>query len=89
MSNIRSLERSLKALANRKRLQIMQYLKKNRSASVGIIAQAIRLSFKGTSKHLRVLAGAGIVEERKRGIYVLYRLSLKQEEPVKKVLGLF
>jgi len=88
MRDIRNLEHILKALANRKRLQIVQHLKKKGSSSVGEIAKTIHLSVHGTSKHMQILRTAGIVTDRKRGIYVAYRLSLKKEELVKKVIGL-
>ncbi len=50
----RELEKQLKALANRRRLAILKYLKSKREASVGDIAEEINLSFKSTSKHLAV-----------------------------------
>ncbi len=43
---MKELERTLKALANRRRLAIIQHLKKNREAKVSDIAEAIKLSVK-------------------------------------------
>ncbi len=86
--NYRKLEKQLKAVSNARRLYILAFLKKQKGATVGEIAEAARLSGEGASQHLRILKMAGIVEHRKRGLYVNYRLSLKQEEPVKKVLSL-
>ena len=63
---MRELERILKALANRRRLAILKYLKKTHEATVGEIAGEIKLSFKSTSKHLCVLAGADIIERDQR-----------------------
>lgn len=72
---MRDLERTLKALANRRRLAIVRYLKQEREAPVGEIAGEIELSFKATSKHLRVLAAADIVEHDQRSLQMYYRLA--------------
>ncbi len=72
---MKELERNLKALANRRRLAILKYLKENREASVGDIAAEINLSLKATSKHLGVLAAADIVEKDQRSSQVFYRLA--------------
>ena len=71
----REMEKTLKALANRRRLLILTFLKKRRTANVGEAADAIKLSFKATSKHLVLLIGAEIVEREQRGPQMFYRLS--------------
>jgi DNA-binding transcriptional ArsR family regulator len=76
----------LKALANRRRLAILAYLKKNREASVTEIAEQIRLSVKATSRHLRVLAAADLVEYEQRSLLVYYRLPAAPPQPFKTVL---
>jgi DNA-binding transcriptional ArsR family regulator len=63
-------------------------LKKNQSATVSEIAKAVRLHITSASQHLRILKSVGIIEHKKRGLFVTYRLSLKQEEPVKKILSM-
>lgn len=70
-----ALERTLKALANRRRLAIIVHLKQEKSASVGDIAEAINLSFKATSKHLSILLHTDIVEKEQRSLLVFYKLS--------------
>ncbi len=72
---MRELEKILKALANRRRLAIVKHLKKNREASVGEIAGAIKLSFRSTSKHLSVLFAADILEKEQKSTLMFYRLS--------------
>ena len=72
---MKALERVLKALANRRRLAIVGYLKKAKEATVGDVAGEIKLSFKATSKHLGVLAAADIVEKEQRGLQMWYKLS--------------
>ncbi|MBI5466489.1 MAG: winged helix-turn-helix transcriptional regulator [Candidatus Kerfeldbacteria bacterium] len=72
---MKEIERSLKALANRRRLAIVKYLKSGGEASVGDKAESIHLSLRATSKHLSVLATADITEREQRGALVLYRLA--------------
>lgn len=85
---MKELERTLKAVANKRRLAILAYLKKNREATVGQIAEAIHLSFRSTSKHLGILGAADIVEKEQRGIEVHYSLSSVQPSAVKSILNL-
>lgn len=86
--NIRNTEQKLKALANARRLVIIRELKKSKTMTVGDIAEAIKLSIAPTSQHLRVLRSAGIIEYKRRGRFITYRLALKQEEPVKQILAM-
>jgi DNA-binding transcriptional ArsR family regulator len=72
---MKEIEKILKALANRRRLAIVRFLRKEKEATVGEIAEVIRLSFKATSKHLGVLASADIVDKEQRSLQMWYRLS--------------
>lgn len=67
-------ERVLKAMANRRRLAIVALLKKRHEATVGDIADHIKLSFTSTSKHLNILARADILDKRQQGLEVYYFL---------------
>lgn len=78
IKNIKEIERILKVLANRRRLAIIQYLRKNKEAKVGDIADEIKLSFKATSKHLGLLLNADIVEREQRSLQMWYTLSPTQ-----------
>jgi len=69
------VERVLKALANRRRLAIVQFLNTKGPASVGDIAEHIRLSFAATSRHLRTLAVADLVESEQVNTTVKYSVS--------------
>ncbi|MBI3627466.1 MAG: helix-turn-helix transcriptional regulator [Candidatus Sungbacteria bacterium] len=60
---MKDFERVLKALANRRRLSIVKYLKKEKEASVSEIAGKIGISLKATSKHLGILSAADIVDK--------------------------
>ena len=66
---MKKLEKIFKALANKKRLEILKFLDKERRASVGEIAEEINTSLKSTSKHLLALYQADFLEkERVHGL---------------------
>jgi len=71
---MKELEKQYKALANRRRLAILKYLKARQKASVGEIAKEIKLRIKSTSKHLRVLAGVDFVDNEQQSLHVFYFL---------------
>lgn len=71
---MRKLEQTLKALANQRRLALLAYLKTHCEANVTELAGAIRLSVKATSKHLRILAAADLVDRRQVSLVALYSL---------------
>ena len=68
-------EKILKALANRRRLRIIKYLKDKKLATVTNISVHIKLSFKSTSKHMAVLFGAGIVDKEQKNLSMLYSVA--------------
>lgn len=92
----KDFERSVKALANRRRLAILRFLKRGREkekkkrieASVGDIAEEIRLSFKATSKHLGILSSASIVDREQRSLQMFYRLSSDLPAPARSIISL-
>ncbi len=87
-SDLRKLEKILKALANRRRLAILEHLKLNNDSSVGDIAQAINLSIKATSKHLNILLSLDILEKDQISAQIFYRLSSDQKLITKYLLSI-
>ncbi|OGY97765.1 MAG: hypothetical protein A3A43_01855 [Candidatus Liptonbacteria bacterium RIFCSPLOWO2_01_FULL_56_20] len=85
---MRELEKQLKALANRRRLAILKYLKTRREAPAGEIADEIDLSLKATSKHLGVLAALDIVERDQRSSQMFYRLAPRHMLATQRILSL-
>ena len=85
---MRELEKILKALANRRRLAIVKFLKKQGEKSVGDIAHEINLSFKSTSKHLGVLSAVDIVDREQRSLQMFYRLSRNQKPAARHIISL-
>lgn len=72
---IKETERILKALANKRRIIIVQWLHKDPPMSVGDLSKKLKLSFKSTSKHLAVLRAASIIEAEQSGLVMNYRLA--------------
>lgn len=83
----KELESNLKALGNRRRLAIVRFIKKSKEASVGDIADEIKLSLKSTSRHLAVLFSAGILEREQRSLQVFYRLAPDIPEPIRRIVS--
>ncbi|OGG60905.1 hypothetical protein A3C86_02795 [Candidatus Kaiserbacteria bacterium RIFCSPHIGHO2_02_FULL_49_16] len=85
-SEILKTERVLRALGNRRRLAILQMLNQHDSLSVGSIAERLHLSFAATSRHLRVLAGADLIESEQQSTTVNYALSKQRPSILDTVL---
>lgn len=69
------LERGLKVLANRRRLVILNILRKRKGLTVNGIADSIKLSLAATSRHLSMLERAGFLEKEQRSLEVYYRIA--------------
>jgi rhodanese-related sulfurtransferase/DNA-binding transcriptional ArsR family regulator len=63
-----------KALASPKRVELVELLAQT-ERTVEWLAEATGMSLANTSQHLQVLRGAHLVESRKEGLYVHYRLA--------------
>ena len=88
MVDTKELERNYKAFGNRRRLDILKYLKRSEKATVGDIATKIGLSFKSTSRHLAVLSAIAVLSSEQVGLYVYYSLSADKSSVVQQVLDL-
>ena len=84
----KDLERVMKALANRRRLAVLRFLKTKMEANVGDIAEEIQLSFKATSKHLGILSAVGIVDREQRSLQMFYTLSSDMSTPTRLIISL-
>ena len=76
--NARNMSKIHKALANERRVWILEILFKweNKELSVGIIADKLGLSLKSTSKHLIQLEEACIIQHRQENTSILYSISI-------------
>jgi len=86
--NEKELEKILKALANKRRVSILKYLKRVGKASVGEVSDAIKLSFKATSKHLMILLNVDIVEKEQISLTMFYFLPKSTHPMVSKLLSI-
>lgn len=84
----KNLERVLKAVANKRRLAVITYLKNRKEASVSAIAKEIKLSFKSTSRHLAILRSADIIERDQRSTQMFYSLVPDLPPTVRHLLSL-
>jgi DNA-binding transcriptional ArsR family regulator len=82
-------ERILKAFANRRRLEILSYLKRRNEASVSDIARNIKLSFRSTSHHLRILAASDIIEKEQRKLHIFYKIARLQPDLAARIMEIF
>ena len=85
---MKELEKTMKALANKRRLAILKFLKKRTQAPVAEIAEAINLSFEATSKHLGILFNAEILEREQISPQIYYRISDGVKPPIKSLLSM-
>lgn len=61
-----------KALANERRLRILNHLTAVNPLTVSAIAEHIKLSFKSTSKHMQILYSAGLVRREQVSLEMRY-----------------
>lgn len=81
------IEKILKALANKRRIEIIKFLNKKGVATVSSIAREIKLSFRSTSKHLAILAAADILEKNQQGLNVFCNIN-QSNKSIRKILSL-
>ena len=86
MTEINELERLLKALANKRRLALLHLMQDGGERNVADLARAIRLSYRATSQHLRILDRAGLLERKQEGLEVYYSLAKHLPPVARKVL---
>src|SRR3972149_8051754 len=63
-----------KALSSPKRLELLDLICQG-PKTVELLARESSLSVANASRHLHVLRGAGLVESRKEGLYVIYQVA--------------
>ena len=76
---VRSVSRLFKALGDETRLRVVALLSHG-ELCVCHLQEALGLSQSNVSRHLGILRAAGIVEDRREGTWVYYRL-LPQSDP--------
>jgi ArsR family transcriptional regulator len=84
---VRPLSRLFRALGDETRLRIVALLTHG-ELCVCHIEQALSLSQPNASRQLGVLRAAGVVDSRRDGTWVYYRLAAQEHAAVEEVLGL-
>ena len=74
-TRVPQLARVFKALGDETRVRIVHLLARRGELCVCDVESALEISQSKASRHLRYLEQAGIVEDRRRGIWVYYRLA--------------
>ena len=78
----------LRCLASEHRLAIVTYLKIKKSASVGEIADNLKISFKATSKHLAILERGRVLTRRSDNPFIIYSISSDSSNFIKSIISL-
>jgi len=84
----KELEKIYKALANKRRIAILKYLRRVSDAAVGDISEEIKLSFRATSRHLSILANADLLDKNQQGLSVFYFIPLNKKQIVSRLLSI-
>lgn len=80
------IARLYKALAEPARLRILALLMRHGELCVCDVEAALGATQSKTSRHLRYLAGAGLVQDRRDGVRVLYRITDAPDADAQRVL---
>lgn len=86
--NTKELEKIFKIFASKRRLDVINLLRSKKEASLNEIAREIKLSIKSTSKHLRILYSANLLEREYKGLEIQYKLAGIQDKLLKNILNL-
>ena len=84
----RKIEKVLKALANARRLAIIHFLQSKKKATVGEIAEELKISFKATSKHLSLLVAAEILSKEQKSNYMFFEINADLPDAARKITAL-
>jgi ArsR family transcriptional regulator len=85
--DLRPLSRLFRALGDETRLRIVALLAHG-ELCVCHVEQALDLSQPNASRQLGVLRAAGVVDSRRDGTWVYYRIAAQEHEAVQQVLAL-
>jgi DNA-binding transcriptional ArsR family regulator len=78
-----------KAIAEPRRLELLQILREKGELSVGELSQKVSVTQQAVSLHLKVLETAGLVEARRSGTRHLYAVRLDGFKPAREFLDIF
>ena len=85
--HLEALETLFKALSERTRLRILGLLAQGEEVCVCDIHMSLGIPQPTASRHLAYLRKSGLVADRRKGLWVYYRLSEQADPVVRGVLG--
>ena len=77
---MKELIKTIKALSDEIRLRIINLLSQHQELCVCEMVDALGIPQSTISRHLIVLKNTGLVEDRKQGLWVLYKLSHPKDD---------
>jgi DNA-binding transcriptional ArsR family regulator len=83
----KELEKIFKALANKRRIMMLRFIRRKKEADVSEIAAHTKLSMWATSRHLLKMYSANILDKEQRGPNMFYRLSSSLSAHANKILS--
>jgi DNA-binding transcriptional ArsR family regulator len=87
--NLQTSSEILRALAHPLRMEIVDFIDKNKSINVNKIYNTLKLEQSITSQHLRILRNAGIVLTIREGKFIHYTLNYNKIAHVVKSINSF
>jgi len=85
---MKKLQSIFRAMANRRRMEIVRMLLARKEMSVGAIARVLKLSLPAISRHLYALTQADFLESRQEGLTIFYRIANNPDTRVRTILKL-
>ncbi len=79
----------LRALAHPLRLQILEFIDKNKAINVNKIYNTLKLEQSITSQHLRILRAVGLVNTVREGKFIHYEVDYDKVDLAMKAVGSF
>jgi DNA-binding transcriptional ArsR family regulator len=79
----------LRALAHPLRLQILEFIDKNKAINVNKIYNTLKLEQSITSQHLRILRAVGLVNTIREGKFIHYEVDYDKVDLAMKAVGAF
>ncbi|HAQ02733.1 hypothetical protein A2467_02180 [Candidatus Nomurabacteria bacterium RIFOXYC2_FULL_36_8] len=73
----KKIEKTIKAFANHRRIQILELLGDNHEISVDGISKKLNVGFFTISDHIRKLSDAGLIEKKNKGRFVINSITKK------------
>lgn len=82
MRNIEKIELIVKGFASKRRIAILNLLRKQPALDVETISERLDLGYKAVSEHLRKLHIAELIEKEADGYYILHTLTPRGKQVV-------